>query len=230
MSRSKILQRIRHQLTGEAVPSLPDDLPCFPVFPDPVARFQMELERVGGIVLKADTEEEGRTTLGHILELTGASDLFWESLSIFEGHGIPFRLRDPQAFEGGHLVFSSHFRGRVEFPLVLHCKPYSRDALAEVKLSVSTAPWAIAETGTIAHEVQPGTGRVLSVISPAHVAFLSRRNLLHNSQEFFRKRSALRTSSSSYTLVTGPSQTADIEKTLVRGVHGPMQWFVVLTP
>jgi L-lactate dehydrogenase complex protein LldG len=67
------------------------------------------------------------------------------------------------------------------------------------------------------------------VLPPVHVAFLCQADLLMNHAEFFA-RVKLGEKESYQVLVTGPSRTADIEKTLVLGVHGPRRHYVVLTP
>lgn len=228
MSRSKILQRIKQKLNGKEVPDLPTEIPAFPVFANPVAQFRTQLESVGGVVLEGYSTEGVKTALLHILEETQAAEIFWESEEIFDKHGIPHLLRDAAAFDTGRLVYSSHFRGKVDLPLVLHARPYSRNLLASIQLSVSSASWAAAETGTIINEVQPGRGRVFPIVPPAHVVLVSEKSLLQNNRDLLEK-APDPDQSSAYTLVTGPSQTADIEKILVRGVHGPHKWFVVLT-
>ncbi|RPJ83378.1 MAG: lactate utilization protein B/C, partial [Acidobacteria bacterium] len=71
-------------------------------------------------------------------------------------------------------------------------------------------------------------GRLLPVLAPVHVAFLRRQDLLMNHADFFSS-VKLGDAESYLVLVTGPSRTADIEKTLVLGVHGPQKHYVILT-
>ena len=168
------------------------------------------------------------SVFSEILEQTRSTEIYWEREEAFEKYDLPYRLREPEAFSRQDLVFSYHFRGKVEFPLVLNSKPYDRENLGAVPLSVSSARYGIAETGTIVHSVSPGVGRLLSVLPEAHVVLLSEPDLLMNSTELFGSM-RLGELGSALTLVTGPSRTADIEKILVRGVHGPRQWYVVLT-
>ncbi|MFQ5740531.1 MAG: lactate utilization protein C [Acidobacteriota bacterium] len=229
MSRSRVLEKLRRiaRQTG-TVPELPSALPEFPRYDDPLRQFQREVEGVGGVFLEGRGEEELRSSLAEVLTASRTERIFWEDQPLFEKHRIPHRLRDPLAFKEGHLVFSDHFRGKVQFPCILSSKPYRRRHLASIRLSASSAACGLAETGTVVHETGPGKGRLLSILPPSHLVLLSRQDLLMHSLEFFQsvepgKRASL------LTMVTGPSRTADIEKTLTVGVHGPRQWFVILT-
>ena len=228
MSRAVVLEKIRLACAASTTAGLPEALPEFPVYEDAASKFHDELKATGGVFFDGRSSDELPRILSQILEKTGATEFYWESNEVFQKNDIPYRLRDPEAFRRQHLVFSHHFQGRVEFPLVLNFKPYDRATLAAVPVSVSNASFGIAETGTIVHSVAPGTGRLLSVLPEAHVVFLSEKDLLMNSVEFL-DRMQLGELGSALTLVTGPSRTADIEKTLVLGVHGPRQWHVVLT-
>ena len=228
MSRSTVLEKIRHACAGGSDSELPAELPEFPSYEDAVSKFRVELEAAGGVFFDGRSAEELPRILSNILEKTGTTEIYWEGEDIFQKNAVPYRLRDPEAFSRQNLVFSYHFQDRVEFPLVLNFKPYDRATLGAVPVSVSRAIFGIAETGTIVHSVTPRAGRLLSVLPEAHLVLLSERDLLMNSVEFFA-RTQLGELGSALTLVTGPSRTADIEKTLVRGVHGPRQWYVALT-
>ena len=228
MSRAVVLERIRRGCRRARRVRQPLSLPEFPVYEDPVDRFRQELEKVGGDFFEARREGQLEAALSVVLRRAGATDIYWESEEIFQKHAIPYRLRNPEAFVRGDLVYSSHFGGRVKMPIILNAKRYERESLATVALSASSALCGIAETASVLQPVGTGKGRLFCVLPPAHLVFLSEKDLLINHAECFvsirfgQKGSAL-------TLVTGPSRTADIEKTLVVGVHGPRHWFVILT-
>ena len=105
-----------------------------------------------------------------------------------------------------------------------------REDLPEADVSITTCEALIARTGSILMSSAQESGRTVSVYAPVHIC------IAYTSQLVYDIRDALETLSSKYkdqipsfiTLATGPSRTADIEKTLVVGVHGPKDVYVFL--
>ena len=228
MSRSVMLQRIRRACGGADSTGLPTELPVFPDYPDPVEKFRQELERVGGVFLDGRSSEGLSAALTSVLEQSDSTEIYWEGQKLFPKHGLSFTLRHPEALAASDLLYSFHFRHQVKLPLILNSKPYQRGDLGRISLSASGARFGIAETGTIVHEVTAGTGRLLSLLPPAHLVLLSERDLLMNHAVLFLSTHPGQ-EGSAMTLVTGPSRTSDIERSLIVGVHGPEKWFVILT-
>jgi L-lactate dehydrogenase complex protein LldG len=76
-----------------------------------------------------------------------------------------------------------------------------------------------------------GQARSISLLPPVHIAVVKPEQLLSGLSDLFpllRGEAEGRDLSSAITFITGPSRTADIELTLVVGVHGPQQLHVVL--
>ena len=210
-----MFHKIRLACAGGNSVELPAEMPDFPHYSDPVEKFRQELERVSGVFLDGRSSEELAGALGLVLKESASTEIYWEGEDLFQRHGISFTLRDSEAFAKGSLLYSFHFRHQVRFPIILNSKPAERSNLARISLSASGARFGIAETGTVVHEVKAGRGRLLSLLPPAHLVFLSERDLLMNQAMLFL--STPPGQGSALTLVTGPSRTADIEGTLVVG-------------
>ena len=227
MSRPRIMQRVRAACRVKAAAPLPAGYPEAPEFEDPVGVFRRELEAVGGVFLDARGRNPAEV-LSRVLQQTGHTEVFWEEETIFVKHGLPYRLRLPESFSTPNLVFSYHYQGRVRLPITLAARSIELDRLAAIPVSVSSAAFGIAETGTIVQTVEPGRGRLLNVLPETHIVFLAVEDLLSNMDQLF-ERIRPGEKGSALTLVTGPSRTADIGKVLVKGMHGPRRWFVVVT-
>ena len=104
----------------------------------------------------------------------------------------------------------------------------ARDA-EPAEAGVSRARFAVAETGSVAvtgNELQP---RLATMIVPLHVVLVDETRVLESLDEAGAEIEELMTSGTRcVSLVTGPSRTADVEKTLAVGVHGPREVVVVL--
>jgi L-lactate dehydrogenase complex protein LldG len=86
---------------------------------------------------------------------------------------------------------------------------------------------AIALTGTIVLSHAKGEGRrALTLIPDYHLCVISEAQVVETVPEAFRRIAAL--NPALLTTISGPSATADIEMTRVRGVHGPRTLDVVL--
>ncbi|MGQ0829540.1 MAG: LutC/YkgG family protein [Bacteroidota bacterium] len=88
----------------------------------------------------------------------------------------------------------------------------------------------IARTGSVMVTSKQASGRRLPVYANFHIVIAYTSQLVHNIKDalkFIREKYDKKLPSMIAT-ITGPSRTADIEKTLVQGAHGPKEIFVFL--
>ena len=103
-----------------------------------------------------------------------------------------------------------------------------RGLCASVDVGITSADYALADTGTLVMLAGPREARLVSLLPPAHIAVVPRDRILTGLDELFSILPRPAEQTSSMVLITGPSRTADIEQILVRGVHGPGQITVVI--
>lgn len=107
--------------------------------------------------------------------------------------------------------------------------------LVDFDLGITLADAAIAETGSIAQCARPFRPRSISLVPRCHLVLVPRDRLLAAPEDLFEGVTSHATWAggkegfeSYFTWITGPSRTADIEKTLTIGVHGPARMGVFL--
>src|SRR6266498_3999529 len=96
------------------------------------------------------------------------------------------------------------------------------DDLPGCDISVTSCEALVARTGSIVMSTAQASGRTVSVYAPIHVCIAYTQQLVYDVKD------ALHVIKNRYndqlpsliSFATGPSRTADIEKTLVVGVHG----------
>jgi len=240
-----------------------------------VDRFCSELKRVGGHAVHIQSAEELSNYLEELLPDTQAAaggpatagDGFGAEASSVPGavaqDGI---LRSPAppsssgvAVSDGALRLEPGLRdwlgsrGFAMLPSLRECDPvqaanYKR-ALFETVMGVTTADFAIADTGTLVlvseRNPQPSSDastrtaapggdqhRLISLVPPIHVCLLDTNHIFltlaelitHVNGKYYRGDDL----PLAMTFITGPSRTADIELTLTMGVHGPRELYVLL--
>ncbi len=93
----------------------------------------------------------------------------------------------------------------------------------ECDLGVTGCDCLVAQTGSIIVSTLSAGGRALSVLPPTHLVIARREQIVPNlaaGMALLRKRYDKHWPSA-LSVITGPSRTADIEKILVMGAHGP---------
>lgn len=93
--------------------------------------------------------------------------------------------------------------------------------------AVTLCTLAIAETGTLVLQGLAGQGRRAATLVPdVHVCVLRVQDIVNTVPEAFERLAS--TATRALTFVSGPSATADIEMTRIKGVHGPRQLHILL--
>lgn len=104
--------------------------------------------------------------------------------------------------------------------------------LANCVVGVTTADYAIAETGSIVLSSDEPNALLVSLLPPVHIALLRSSQIAASLDEVIMKvgqeRIDRRDPSRSVTLITGPSRTSDVELVLSIGVHGPKELHVII--
>jgi L-lactate dehydrogenase complex protein LldG len=103
-------------------------------------------------------------------------------------------------------------------------------SLESCHASVTGCEYLVARTGTIVLSAAQQQGRTASVYAPVHIC------IAYGNQIVYDVKDALQNLKEKYgnnipsfiSFASGPSRTADIEKTLVTGVHGPKEVYLFL--
>ncbi len=103
-----------------------------------------------------------------------------------------------------------------------------RAACAEAEFGITSADYALADTGSLVMFSSAEEARMVSLLPPVHIAIVPRPKILTGLDELLSVAPRPTDRSSSMVLITGPSRSADIEQILVRGVHGPGEIHVVV--
>ncbi|MDA1279761.1 MAG: lactate utilization protein [Chloroflexi bacterium] len=107
----------------------------------------------------------------------------------------------------------------------------ARESLFGAEVGITGVDFAIAETGTVVLHPRKGLSRLLSLAPPTHVAVMRPGDVLDSLDELFameRDDFLSGELAGSMNLISGPSKTADIEGTIVTGIHGPLEVHLVI--
>ena len=106
----------------------------------------------------------------------------------------------------------------------------SEEDFLNSEVGITFCEYLSARTGSIFISSKQASGRRLSVFPPVHITIAYTSQLVYDVKEALTgiKNKYGETIPSMITTITGPSRSADIEKTLVMGAHGPKEVFVFL--
>ena len=110
----------------------------------------------------------------------------------------------------------------LEFPLRPHAN--------EIHTSLTPVDWGIAETGTLVLDSTSEDVRIATMLAETHVAVLPASKIKPDSASLENELNAILKTDASlyYAFITGASRTADIERVLAIGVHGPQELHILI--
>ena len=204
-SRDKILKQIadagnKRKCFNDTF--VPDSVEIYkPILPDAITCFKKELEIINGKCFLCEDEK----------------DLYLNLKSFVQSNDFPFLF-----------CLDSYISDQLR----KHNIPYSNDKndFEGMQAGITGCEFLVARTGSVLVSSATESGRQMNVFPPVHIV------LAHVSQIVDYPEDALvaiqekysDSLPSSISTITGPSRTADIEKTLVLGAHGPKEFVVFL--
>jgi len=103
-----------------------------------------------------------------------------------------------------------------------------KQRIFSIDASITETLGGIAETGSLILWPSREEPRLMSLIPPVHLAVLQAETIYHTFSEAVHEGGWADGMPTNALLISGPSKTADIEQTLVYGVHGPKQLVVFI--
>ena len=176
-----------------------------------LSRFTSEAEKAGA---KIHSSKDFNDAIIEIAEIAKKNN---SSLGIDINEIISPELRKGLKEKGGLTIFDQDIENQKN----------------KADLGILRGDAAIAETGTIIHLSYRADERSLATLTPIQIALIKEDSLLPTLEEaapFLRSLingSRDKIKPTFITMITGPSRTADIERTLTIGVHGPKELHII---
>ncbi len=203
-SREIILNKIKKSVAEGRDFPIPSHDKKSPVFPEPknlLETFSEELKAIGGKVEICDNQIQFVERLENILGELNIKSIFSIDTEI------------NALFDNSSLKTTSE-----------------ADDFKDMQAAVTRCEYLVSRTGSVVISSQHPSGRRLNVFPPIHIVLAKASQLVPFSDD------ALNMLEERYgdnfpsliSFITGASRTADIEKTLVMGAHGPKELFVFI--
>lgn len=204
-SREKVLKKVRNALISKSenpFPSLDLDSPVFAVSDDsPDVTFAQEFSKVYGKFVYCEDDEDLKTNLIQLIK-----ENKWQNIYCLE--------------PGLQNILSE-----AEIPYLSNEEDFTGSFVGLTKCE-----FLIARLGSIMISSRQISGRRLNVFPEIHVVVAGTSQIVPDLKDALKKLQDKYSNNlpSMISVITGPSRTADIEKTLVMGAHGPKQLFIFL--
>lgn len=163
--------------------------------------FAEELSAINGNCVLCDSENDVFEKIKRLLSEKKIERLFCKTKDIaekLEEHNISF------------------FDGQAEF--------------YEMEAGITFCEALVARTGSVMVSAASESGRQMNIFPPVHIVVATKAQLVPYVGDalWLMKEKYGENLPSAITNITGPSRTADIEKTLVLGAHGPKEFWVFI--
>ncbi|MDD3079471.1 MAG: lactate utilization protein [Paludibacter sp.] len=205
-SRQEILERIKKMST--IVDTAPlntryeNEAIYRPVLPDAITCFKTELEAISGQCFVCESELDFAEKLIEFLRTINVQEVYCRD-RIVANRLSEVGIKITSDMEGG---------------------------FGQMQAGVTSCEFLVARTGSVVVSAAGLSGRQMNVFPPVHIVIANVSQLVLYPQDAllamedkYKNRMP-----STITTITGPSRTADIEKTLVLGAHGPKELAVFI--
>lgn len=204
-SREKVLKNIRNALiskTEHPYPSLDIESNVFKKPQDSLdITFAQEFTKAAGKFIYCEDQADLYSNLISVIAENGWENIFCSDIEIkknLDQAGIPFYSEE---------------------------KDFSK-----MDVGITYCEFLIARLGSIMISSRQASGRRLAVFPENHVIIASAKQIVPDLKDALQniKEKYPKELPSLISVITGPSRTADIEKTLVMGAHGPKELYLFL--
>jgi L-lactate dehydrogenase complex protein LldG len=204
-ARNNILARLKaaQEKRGEIETIVPDfTSPIYhPVSSTPVNDFKTNLEIIGGQVIFCSSKKELSTQIKLICQEKNQQHIYCTDPVLTD------LLKDTVKIDSGE------------------------DEFADLNIGITRCEFLVAHLGSVLVSSAQISGRRLNVFPETHIVIANETQMTNYLDEALEKlqKKYKNELPSLVSTITGPSRTADIEKTLVMGMHGPKSLIVLIS-
>ena len=218
MSSATARERIMSRLNASGTQQV--EVPDAPQLPEPSLDREARIERLTELMSAIRTEV-------HIVE----ADNWIDKLKVLaRERGWKQMLYGPQT-PIGQAIEADWSSDTADLPeLVAYTEPVEtfKDDLFLMDVGITSTRGGVADTGAIVLWPTEHEPRLMSLVPAVHVAVLDADRIYNSLGEMMAAENWSDGMPTNVLLISGPSKTADIEFTLVFGVHGPKELVVLI--
>ena len=171
------------------------------------AEFEARAKTASAEIFRVKTAAEAKEIVANLIKFTNAKKIVAVNSSLQQAAGINEQIK------------------AMDIALYTEAEDIAEHA-ESADIGISTVEFAISESGCVCQDAFSIEGRLVSMLPPVHIAFMNSNNVLLGVSEAFEV--IAKVYDRGYiSFITGPSRTADIERVLTIGVHGPSRFIII---